>query len=112
MCDVPETCTGGSNAQCPPDLKSHALCRASVNVCDAPEYCDGVNNDCPADVNYPNTQICHNADPGQPCDINIYCTGNSQSCPVAFQPTSHVCRPSAGPCDVRARVLVRVHAMA
>lgn len=37
-------------------------CRASAGVCDVAESCDGVNNDCPADVFIDNDEICNDDD--------------------------------------------------
>src|SRR5207249_2019977 len=48
-CDVAEFCTG-TEAACPADAKSTAICRPAAGDCDVAESCDGVSNDCPADV--------------------------------------------------------------
>jgi len=86
------------NDACPPDAKSTAVCRPATDLCDAPESCDGVADNCPVDQLRPSTDTCRAA--AGPCDIAENCTGSSAACPAdAFQPSSVVCRPSSGACD-------------
>src|SRR5262249_20995485 len=74
-------------------------CRLAAGICDVPEACDGVTNDCPADVLQTSSTVCRAAVGA--CDTPELCTGNSVGCPAdVFEPTSTVCRASAGVCDV------------
>jgi hypothetical protein len=58
--------------------------------CDVAESCDGVSNDCPADVLEPATTECR-ADAGQ-CDVAEDCTGSDPDCPAnGFEPNGTGC---------------------
>ncbi|NIQ90179.1 MAG: hypothetical protein GWN93_14570, partial [Deltaproteobacteria bacterium] len=59
--------------------------------------CDGVNNDCPADVVEPVTTECRAA--AGVCDAADNCDGVSGACPADGKLTSE-CRASAGICDI------------
>ena len=71
-CDLVELCTG-TDAACPPDLKSTAECRAAAGACDLSESCDGVGNDCPADVVRPSDYVCRPS--AGECDVAETCGG-------------------------------------
>jgi GH25 family lysozyme M1 (1,4-beta-N-acetylmuramidase) len=102
-CTVGDTCGGGScNAgaalncadgnvctvdSCNPSIgcvnapgNAGIVCRASAGVCDVPESCDGVNNNCPADGFQSGATVCRPA-AGQ-CDDAETCTGTSAACPA------------------------------
>jgi hypothetical protein len=54
VCDAAEVCADHVDGLCPEDdkLGEETECRMSVDVCDPAEVCDGVDNDCPADVDF------------------------------------------------------------
>ncbi len=91
-CDLIEQCNAGV---CPPDAKSTAVCNPAVGVCDPAESCDGIGDDCPADVGLEDGAACSD---GNECTVSGTCLG--QVClPTgpAFVVTgrSLVCRDSA-----------------
>jgi hypothetical protein len=65
-------------------------------VCDPGESCNGVGNDCPADIILPNTTECR-ASAGA-CDLAETCDGVTGACPTDAK-SSAECRASAGDCD-------------
>jgi len=67
------------------------LCRASMGDCDAAEYCNGVDADCPTDILHPSTRVCRPAS-GE-CDQAETCTGTSTACPA------DALSPAGTPCD-------------
>ncbi|MEE6479144.1 hypothetical protein FKM82_012150, partial [Ascaphus truei] len=72
-CTVKEffTCAVGECCDKCKISKKGTVCRASVNECDLPEYCDGISNYCPPDVFLQN---------GSPCNKGTaYCYGGK--CP-------------------------------
>lgn len=74
-------------------------CRASADLCDAPEFCDGVTPTCPADFPRPSGTTCRTA--GGVCDVAEVCDGVAFSCPADVTVVAGTeCRPSAGTCDV------------
>jgi hypothetical protein len=76
-------------------------CRASADLCDAEEFCDGVSALCPNDGVLANGTPCRTA--AGVCDLPEACNGSSPACPVdAFLPGTVECRAaSAGEaCDV------------
>ena len=128
-----DDCMGCSNAQtgaadgvCAP-LLAGSVCRATANECDAPEVCDGVATQCPADGYAPDGTSCGGAsatacsDPdsclggvcqandlsfGSPCGdqnvlcvINDVCDGNGACLDNGFASTTVACRPATGGCD-------------
>jgi hypothetical protein len=62
-----EQCDGGAccNSDCT-FTSSSTVCRASASVCDVAEYCDGTNNDCPANQFQSS---------GTSCSDGLYCNG-------------------------------------
>ncbi len=87
----------GSNAACPADAKSTAICRGAAGLCDISESCDGIADTCPADVIQPVNTSCRAA--GGVCDLAEVCDGSSAACPADLKSTAQ-CRGSAGDCDV------------
>ena len=96
-CDVAESCTGTSGA-CPPDgfKPSGTACGdPSSGQCDNPDTCDGSGN----------CQSNHAADGTNCGDAGSACT-NQDTClggvchDNGFKPSTTVCRPSTGQCDV------------
>src|SRR5262249_51859112 len=47
--------------------------------CDVAETCDGVGNDCPADILRDASSVCRPAQGD--CDVAEHCTGSAPSCP-------------------------------
>ncbi len=72
-------------------------CRAGIDVCDAPERCDGVSPVCPVDVVHAAGAVaCGPA--VDACDLTEQCDGVSLACPPnQFQPAGVTC--AAGSCD-------------
>jgi hypothetical protein len=76
------------------------LCRGSVDVCDADDFCDGVNVACPADGKLGTSSVCRNS--GGPCDVADVCDGVNDTCPADVkEPSGTVCRSAAGDCDLQ-----------
>lgn len=74
-------------------------CRASAGACDAPEVCNGVSNQCPADTKLPIGTTCRNA--ADSCDIAEKCDGMTDNCPNdGWAPAGTECRASVGGCDI------------
>src|SRR6266404_3654510 len=100
-CTVDMCATGAGGARFCENMPGNAgaVCRASVDVCDAAETCTGTSRDCPPDQLASAGTVCR-ASAG-PCDAVETCTGTSATCPRdTFLSSSTVCCPSAGPCDV------------
>jgi len=78
------------------------LCNSgSGDVCDPPEFCNGVTGQCPEDVFLPPNQVCR-AGSGDECDPPEYCPGvPDQPCPEdQVSPKGLLCRPGSGDvCD-------------
>lgn len=126
-CDFPDFCTGASSL-CPelvvPDGTScddahgctesdacaagqcvgtrsidGTVCRVSEGACDVVESCDGLSDDCPANVVHPVDTVCR-ASSG-PCDSAEICDGLSPACPGDVRsPAGTTCRSAAGACDI------------
>ncbi|MCK5803095.1 MAG: hypothetical protein KAI66_09695, partial [Lentisphaeria bacterium] len=78
LCDDPDTCLAG---QCETNLAdADTLCRAAADGCDAMEYCDGVNEDCPTDEVVAAEVPCRV--PTGICDAEEVCDGVNASCPA------------------------------
>ncbi len=99
VCDTPEYCDGFFG-ECPFDLKSTDLCRAtSGGGCDIAEYCDGVDDHCPPDMIMGSGVLCRET--AGACDAPEYCTGMSKNCPAdGVADNTRICRPADGDCDV------------
>jgi hypothetical protein len=69
----------GISNDCPDDVKSTAVCRASAGVCDVAESCNGVDNDCPTDAFKDSSVVCRAA--ANVCDAAEYCPGDDPNCP-------------------------------
>jgi len=82
---------------CTADVKLTSECRASVDVCDVAEVCDGVADDCPADVFEEATTECRPS--AGDCDAADFCDGVGTACTADVKLTSE-CRASADVCDV------------
>ena len=109
-CTVSDVCDGATgacagtpdNARCEPDKHTCGfvfcavnkgcdftpnpktkVCRAAVGTCDVAENCDGVNQDCPADVIKTNTDVCQALScMNATLKPEISCTGLSGVCPT------------------------------
>ena len=58
------------------------MCRGSAGVCDPEEVCDGVNDDCPADLLAGTDVQCRPSITGDIiCDPPEYCDGVNTFCP-------------------------------
>jgi hypothetical protein len=76
------------------------LCRSAVDVCDAPDFCDGIGTVCPADGKASTATVCRLS--GGPCDVADNCDGTNDTCPADLKAASGtVCRSSAGACDLQ-----------
>ncbi len=76
-CDLDDFCSG-QNAFCLPDTQEHGRVPAVGGACDPAENCNGVENDCPADVIRPAGTSCRPA--AGACDLAETCTGGP-ACP-------------------------------
>ena len=77
----------------------YTLCRASTDLCDPAELCDGVLGSCPADALELAGTVCRTS--VGLCDLDETCDGVSAACTVdAVEPAATLCRASTGPCDV------------
>jgi len=80
-------------------LPADHVCRPAAGLCDYPETCDGLSDQCPADLLYQANHECRR--PAGACDLTEYCTGESTACPAdARQPADYPCRPARSPCDL------------
>src|SRR5947207_736790 len=98
-CDAAELCTGTS-AHCPADGKVAlgTVCTDDGNPCSLDE-CDGLSDACQHPTGNADA-ICYPGS-GDDCDPTQYCTGTSTTCPAPLTaPSTAVCRPAAGACDV------------
>lgn len=96
-CISQTTCNGVSKQCNSTALPSTTLCRASADLCDAPEYCSG--GLCPADLKYDATHLCRPVN--GTCDVADYCTTGGNSCPAdAYQSSTYVCRTNVSFCDL------------
>ena len=98
-CSLGFYCTGSSDECSLVQVKAAGtLCREAVGDCDAPEYCDGVNAECPADAAVmAQGTVCRNSTGG--CDEEEVCDGVSDACPTDAFNVGRECRPSGGGCD-------------
>ncbi|MFP8879207.1 MAG: lamin tail domain-containing protein, partial [Myxococcota bacterium] len=103
--DLGETCDDGNTT--PGDCCSGScqiepngtLCRLAVDLCDAPETCDGFADSCPADAFATIATECRPS--AGDCDVAESCTGSEVECPVdEFMVAATECRASADLCDV------------
>jgi hypothetical protein len=95
---------------CPDDeaAADTVVCRAPVGACDAPDYCDGSDFECPEDELL-DGDICRDLQCDQDsidndtcCDVEEYCDGESVECPVdEFTPADdeYECREADEDCD-------------
>ena len=65
---------------CPADAKRTTVCRSSASACDAAEVCDGVGDNCPANVLASAGTVCR--PPASPCDTAEVCDGLVGTCPA------------------------------
>jgi len=78
---------------------SSFLCRAAAGPCDVPEFCDGVNPNCPADAFKPSSTLCRPA--AGECDIDDFCPGNGPNCSAdAKKGAGTPCTPDGNPCTL------------
>lgn len=103
--EIGEECDDGNTSSgdcCSSSCKIESAttqCRASADLCDAPEFCDGVTPTCPADFPRPGGTTCRAA--AGTCDVAEVCDGVSSSCPADTTVAAGTeCRASAGPCDI------------
>lgn len=97
VCEMQRYCTGaGSCPENGPLRPNGTICRIQQEECDAPEYCDGVQYDCPPDTG---VLVCDDADA---CTQNI-CVGGvtcdfSQptSCVDGLTCSENLCDPQTG----------------
>lgn len=78
------TQTGGSNGTCGTiKLSANYTCRSANAICDKPEICDGVNDNCPVDELYQlvDHHLCRAA---TFCSRDTYCNGSAAKCPPAL----------------------------
>ncbi len=128
VCDLTERCTGQSGA-CPADtFATSGVCRPQSGACDTAESCNG-SAACPADVfTCAGTEWCSpgGCQPkkvtGQTCSAGTECSlgfcfdgrccdracgGDCEFCNASgactFEPSTTLCRPDAGLCDVAER---------
>ncbi|GIW45634.1 MAG: hypothetical protein KatS3mg077_2916 [Candidatus Binatia bacterium] len=73
------------------------VCRGAAGECDLVETCSGSSATCPGDAKKANGTAC--SDDGFPCTFDV-CNGTSDLCQHPIAPTTTVCRPSIGVCDV------------
>lgn len=74
------------------------LCRASTDLCDPAELCDGISGACPSDALEPAGTVCRAST--DLCDAQETCTGVSAACPAdVLEPAGTVCRGATGLCD-------------
>jgi len=80
-CDLPEFCTGTSNA-CPTNqfVQAGTVCRTASAACEGPALCSGTGAACPNNPFLPATTLCRRGVGG--CDVSEFCTGNSATCPA------------------------------
>ncbi|OQR80893.1 hypothetical protein ACHHYP_17082 [Achlya hypogyna] len=97
-CDSQDYCDGKGN--CVDAFKpSTTVCRAAKSTCDVAETCTGKSSDCPADSFASSTTTCTGTCNSNPCDGQDLCDGKG-NCVDVFLPSTTVCRPSTGQCDV------------
>ncbi len=99
VCDNPDSCDG-SGACLVNNEPTTTECRPDAGECDVAENCDGAGA-CPADAFEPATTPCGDATDNTCTDPDT-CNGNG-TCLRHDAPTSTVCRPDAGECDVEER---------
>jgi len=88
-CDDGHDCTSDA---CSPTLHKciHTImsggdpCRPAADVCDAPEYCNSSDLDCPYDEFEPSTTVCRTSGITDTCNPDEYCTGFSVECPPDY----------------------------
>src|SRR5262249_3147788 len=109
--DSPEQCDQGSGVNgtagscCTSTCTfktSGTTCRTSAGQCDLAESCTGSSRACPAEGVASSSSPCTGASQGGVCDNDAadHCLGTANTCVDGFQPSSTVCRASAGQCDV------------
>jgi len=82
---------------CPADLKSVAICRPIAGDCDVAEICDGLSDACPADQLLPAATSCRLA--AGECDLEELCDGAVAACPADLKSVAE-CRPASDVCDL------------
>ncbi|KDO16724.1 hypothetical protein SPRG_17781, partial [Saprolegnia parasitica CBS 223.65] len=97
-CDGVDYCDGKGNCE-DKYLPSTTVCRLSKGQCDIAESCTGSSGACPADAFASVTTTCSGLSTGGACDGVDYCDGRG-NCVDEYLPTTTVCRPSKGQCDV------------
>jgi hypothetical protein len=75
-------------------------CRASAGQCDVAETCTGSSGACPVNGFAPDTMTCVGTSNGGVCDDVDKCSGTANTCVDKYKPSSVVCRPEDGQCDV------------
>src|SRR5262249_22625932 len=100
--DTADHCSGTDNTCVDAFQAAMVVCRPSTRQCDVAESCTGTSGTCPADQFAAAATLCTGASQGGACDDDAHdhCLGTSNTCVDAFKPSTGVCRPSAGQCDV------------
>ncbi|MCX8073597.1 MAG: hypothetical protein N3C12_14295, partial [Candidatus Binatia bacterium] len=99
QCDLANQ-NGQSSTCCTGQCRFRAsglVCRTAAGECDLTETCTGTAATCPTDAKKANGTAC--TDDGFPCTFDV-CNGTSNLCQHPIAPTTTVCRPSVGICDV------------
>ena len=95
-CQGASICTAGVCGFLP--AREGMGCRPASDLCDAPEYCDGISLDCPADGVLPLGTECR-AGTGL-CEAAATCDGLSKACPAnGLKGAGVQCRDPQGNCD-------------
>jgi hypothetical protein len=98
VCDAPDHCSGTSTACVDAYQPSTVECRPGTGQCDVAETCTGSSGACPADAFAPPGTACGDSS-DTACDNPDSCNG-SGACQANNEPTTTICRPDTGECDV------------
>ena len=95
LCQHADHCMAGECVEKP--APATTMCREADGDCTEPAFCNGLTIGCPENPNKPDGITCGPM-------IDDLCQDQSQcssgSCEPVFKPSTTMCRPAAGPCDV------------